>query len=93
MSGYGAGTIRSLGGKVRRPRPLPRPGQKRQNQVGDITGQDPEQVLSYLQSLQPPDPAELPAAPEPRALTAGDPAGADAPAGGPPPLTLTPNGA
>lgn len=48
------GTINALGGKAKRPKPLPRPGQKDTDKVGNRAGRTSAEVKAYLDSLNPP---------------------------------------
>lgn len=54
------GTINALGGKAKRPKPLPRPGQKDTDKVGNRAGRTSAEVKAYLDSLNPPAPAPQP---------------------------------
>lgn len=49
-----AATVRALGGKASRPKPLPRPG-KDGNRTGDRGARSTTEVVSYLDSLKPID--------------------------------------
>lgn len=47
-------TARSLGNrKVRRPKPVPRPGEERHNRLGDRGEHDPAEVVAYLDQYKP----------------------------------------
>lgn len=60
VAAYGAGSIRAAGAKIRRPRPIKRPGQTRSGRIGDTSGHDPVLVITYLHSLAPPPRAARP---------------------------------
>jgi hypothetical protein len=66
----GVALVKTMGGKARAPKPLPRPGQKPTGHIGDRAGRSVSDVIAYLDSLvEAPAAAPGPAADEPAPTT------------------------